>query len=397
MFETLPKAEPDAILALMARFREDPRTDKIDLGVGVYRDETGATPIFRAVQAAEERLVAAQTTKTYVGLPGDLEFCRLLGEELLGGPLASESVMVQAAGGSGALYILAAFMRRAAPQTRVWLPTPTWPNHPNLFRGAGLALGDYPWLDRAGRALDFAAAAEALEKLGPGDAVLLHACCHNPTGVDPSPEQWAEIGAIAARRGWLPVFDMAYAGFGDDWERDCAGMRTVISMVPEALMGASCSKNFGLYRERAGAVYAHAADPARRQAAQDGLEAVTRMVYSMPPDHGGALVRAVLEDAALAADWRAELTTMRDRINLNRRALAEALAARPGGQGWGFVAEQRGIFSLLGLDRAQVDRLREVHGVYAVAGGRINVAGMRAEDADRVAAALLDVAGAPAG
>ncbi|SFH65926.1 aromatic amino acid transaminase [Albimonas pacifica] len=397
MFETLPKAEPDAILALMARFREDPRTDKIDLGVGVYRDETGATPIFRAVQAAEERLVAAQTTKTYVGLPGDLKFCRLLGEELLGRPLASESAMVQAAGGSGALYILAAFIRRAAPATRVWLPTPTWPNHPNLFRGAGLALGDYPWLDRAGRALDFAAAAEALEKLGPGDAVLLHACCHNPTGVDPTPEQWAEIGAIAARRGWLPVFDMAYAGFGDDWERDCAGMRTVIGRVPEALMAASCSKNFGLYRERAGAVYAHTAEPSRRQAAQDGLEAVTRMVYSMPPDHGGALVRAVLEDADLAADWRAELTAMRERINANRRALAEALAARPGGQGWGFIAEQRGIFSLLGLDRAQVDRLREVHGVYAVAGGRVNVAGMRIGDADRVAAALLDVAGSPAG
>ena len=385
MFETLPKAEPDAILALMARYREDPRPDKIDLGVGVYRDETGATPVFRAVQAAEERLVAAQTTKTYVGLPGDLEFCRLLGEELLGAPLASESAMVQAAGGSGALWILAMLIRRAAPGTRIWLPAPTWPNHPNLFAGAGLALGEYPWLDRAGRALDFAAMAEALEALGPGDAVLLHGCCHNPTGVDPTPAQWAEIGAIAARRGWLPVFDMAYAGFGDDWERDCAGMRTVISMVPEALMGASCSKNFGLYRERAGAVYAHAADPARRRAAQDGLEAVTRMVYSMPPDHGGALVRAVLEAA------------MRDRINGNRRALAEALAALPGGQGWGFVAEQRGIFSLLGLDRAQVERLRSVHGIYAVAGGRVNVAGMRVEDADRVAAALLDVAGAPAG
>ncbi len=396
MFESLPASEPDVILALMGRFREDPREGKVDLGVGVYRDERGETPVLRAVRTAELRLAEATVTKTYVGLAGDLTFCDLLGREVLGEALTAQAARCQATGGSGALYTLSRLLKLARPGARVHLPRPTWPNHPKLFGADGLEIASYPWLDAAGRGLDFAGAAEALDRLGPGDAVVLHACCHNPTGVDPTAAQWAEIAGIAARRGWLPVFDMAYAGFGDGWEADCAGMRQVMGAVPESLAAVSCSKNFGLYRDRAGAAFACLADPKARKPAQEALEAINRTLHSMPPDHGGALVRGVLEDEALRADWREELASMRARINGNRRTLAEALARRPGGQGWGFVADQRGLFSTLDLTAGQAARLRERHGVYVIPPGRVNFAGLLPGQADKVADALMEVVGAPA-
>ena len=391
MFEALPPPETDPILALMARFRADPRPDLVDLGPGVYRDETGATPVFRAIAAAERRMAETQTTKTYVGLAGDLEFCRLLGTETLGAGLQSRAAACQATGGSGALFVLARLLRAARPETVVHIPAPTWPNHPAVFRGVGLAVAEYPYADRAMRALDFDAMAARLEELGPGDVVLLHGCCHNPTGMDPTPAQWATLAEICARRGWLPLIDMAYAGFGEGWEADCAGMRGMMAAAPEALAAVSCSKNFGLYRDRAGAVFATVDDPARRAVVQATLEGINRNIHSMPPDHGGALVREVLSDPALRADWAAELEGMRLRIAGNRSALAEALAARPGGQDLSHVGDLRGMFSLLGLSAPQVDRLREDFGIYVVAGGRINVAGMNAAQADRVAEALLAV------
>jgi aspartate/tyrosine/aromatic aminotransferase len=391
MLETLPAPEPDRILGLMAAFRADPRPDRIDLGVGVYRDEAGETPIFRAVHEAERRLWESARSKVYTGLLGDTEFAAALGRETLGEGLMARAAACQATGGSGALFALARLIRAARPDTVVHLPRPTWPNHPALLRAAGLEVAEHPWLDAAGRRLDFPAVAEALDRLGPGDAVILHACCHNPTGEDPTPEQWGEIAEIAARRGWLPLFDAAYIGFAEGWEADAAGMRRVIEAVPEALVAVSCSKNFGLYRDRAGAAYAIAADDGARARARDGLAAINRNIHSMPPDHGGALVRVVLEDGSLRADWRAELDAMRDRILNNRAALARALAERPGGEALSFVAGQRGMFSLLGLSEAQVTELRERHAVYVVPGGRINVAGMTERQADRVADALLSV------
>ncbi|MGM0583357.1 MAG: aminotransferase class I/II-fold pyridoxal phosphate-dependent enzyme, partial [Pseudomonadota bacterium] len=235
MFEVLPPAEPDRILSLMAAFREDPRPDRIDLGVGVWRDETGATPIFRAVREAERRLWETAETKVYTGLLGDTDFAAALGRETLGEALMGRAAACQATGGSGALFVLARLIRAARPEAVVHVPRPTWPNHPTLLGAAGLEVAEYPWLDAAGRSLDFPAVAETLDRLGPGDAVVLHGCCHNPTGEDPSPAQWAGIAQIAARRGWLPVFDMAYAGFGEGWEADCAGLRTVLEAVPEGV------------------------------------------------------------------------------------------------------------------------------------------------------------------
>jgi aspartate/tyrosine/aromatic aminotransferase len=391
MLETLPPAEPDRILGLMAAFREDPRPEKIDLGVGVYRDESGGTPILRAVHEAERRLWAAERTKAYTGLLGDAAFVERLGTEALGDGLMAQAAGCQSTGGSGALFTLARLIREADPKATVHVPRPTWPNHAPLLRAAGLPIAEYPWLDADGRALDFAALTEALDRLGPGDAVILHACCHNPSGEDPGPAQWDEIAALAARRGWLPVFDAAYLGFADGWEADCAGLRAVASAVPETLAALSCSKNFGLYRDRAGAAYAVTADPERRARAREALAAINRSVQSMPPDHGGAIVRVILEDASLRADWRAELDAMRDRLADNRRLLAAALSARPGGERLSFVGDQRGMFSLLGLDEAQVNELRTSHAIYVVPGGRINVAGLPRRHVDRVAEALLSV------
>jgi aspartate/tyrosine/aromatic aminotransferase len=391
MLENLPPAEPDRILGLMAAFRQDPRPEKIDLGVGVYRDESGETPILRAVHEAERRLWAAERSKVYTGLLGDVAFTDLLGREALGDALAARAAACQSTGGSGALFSLARLMREAAPGATVHIPRPSWPNHAPLLQAAGLGVAEYPWLDAAGLALDFPALSEALDRLGPSDAVILHACCHNPSGEDPGPAQWDEIAAIAARRGWLPVFDAAYLGFADGWEADCAGMRAVLSAVPEGLVAVSCSKNFGLYRDRAGAAYAVIEDAERRARTLEALAGINRSIQSMPPDHGGAIVRIILGDASLRADWRAELDAMRDRLADNRQALAAALAARPGGQGLTFVGDQRGMFSLLGLSEAQVSELRQRHAIYVVPGGRINVAGMSRRQPERVAEALLSV------
>lgn len=392
MFEALPPAEPDRILALMGLLRDDPRPDKIDLGVGVYRDPDGRTPVFRAVRAAEARLLEAETTKTYVGLTGDPEVCAALGARVLGADLLSRAASCQSVGGTGAIFVLARLAALANRGARAHLPTPTWPNHPEILAAAGLGLAAYPHLDPAGRELDFPAMAEALERVPAGDLVVLHGCCHNPSGADPSPDQWAAIAEIAGRRGWVPFFDLAYPGLGAGWDGDVAGLRAVCAAAGEALVAVSGSKTFGLYRDRAGAAYALAADTAGRGRAQETLAAVNRNTHSMPPWRGGAVIRTVLEDPELHADWAEELEGMRLRISANRRRMAEALARRPGGQGWSFVGDQKGMFSLLGLSDAQVERLRREHAVYVVPGGRINLAGLVEGQEDRFAEALLAVA-----
>jgi aspartate/tyrosine/aromatic aminotransferase len=389
MFATLPVAEPDPILSLMAAFREDPRADKIDLGVGVYRDARGETPVFAAIREAEVRLHAGQTTKTYVGLTGDMGFVAALGALSLGSDAAALCAGAQCVGGSGALFVLGRLIRAAAPHTVVHLPNLTWPNHRNLLgQGAGLTTAAYPYLRGDGRAVDLPAMLEAFDRLGPGDAVVLHASCHNSTGIDPTPDDWAAIAASAAARGWLPLFDAAYLGFGDGPDADSAGMRTVLDAVPEALVAVSCSKTFGLYRDRVGAAYALLRDPGARAAAQGRLAAVNREHLSMPPDHGAALVRLILNDTALRATWNAELGAMRARINALRAALDAALAATPGGGRWRGLAEGKGLFATLPLSPAQIVHLREVHGIYVVPGGRVNIAGLPEGASPRVAAAL---------
>lgn len=392
MFATLPAAEPDAILSLMAAFRADPRPGKIDLGVGVYRDADGNTPVFAAVREAEARLLAAQTTKTYVGLTGDMGFVGAAGALSLG-DAAGLCAGAQAVGGSGALYVLARLIRAAAPETTVHVPTPTWPNHRNLLgQGAGLRVESYPYLTPDGGAVDFPAMIAALDRLGPGDAAVLHASCHNPTGVDLSAAEWAEIARSAADRGWLPFFDAAYLGFGDGPEADAAGMRMVMDAVPEALAAVSCSKTFGMYRDRVGAAYAMVRDPGARAKAQDRLAAINREHLSMPPDHGASAVRIVLDDPDLRASWAAELEGMRARVAGLRGALDAALAPLPGGRRWCGLSAGKGLFATLPLSPAQIEKLRADHAIYVVPGGRINVAGLTEAGAARVAAALAGLA-----
>lgn len=393
MFAALSPAEPDQILSLMAAFRADPRPEKVDLGVGVYRDAAGETPVFGAVKAAEARLLAGQGSKTYVGLLGDQDFAARLGALSMGEGLAPLCAAAQTVGGSGALFVLGRLIRAALPGAVVHLPAPTWPNHRNLLgQGAGLKSASYPYLTADGRAVDLAAMEAALDRLGPGDVVLLHAACHNPTGLDLPPEGWEMVAASAARRGWLPFFDAAYLGFGDGTEADAAGMRLVMEAVPEALCAISCSKTFGLYRDRVGAAYAMIRDPKARDAARDRLAAINREHLSMPPDHGAAAVREILSDPALLAGWDAELAGMRGRINRLRAELDAALGAAPGGARWQGLGAGRGLFATLPLSPAQIEDLRREHAVYVVPGGRVNVAGLPEGGAAGVAAALAGLA-----
>ena len=383
-FETLRPQAPDAILALMAAFREDPREAKLDLGVGVYRDARGVTPVMRAVKAAERRLVEAQDTKAYVALAGDGAFCEALGTLVAG----SVGGMATAAtpGGTGAVHQGLELMRMARPDATVWLSDPTWPNHPAIAAHVGLATQSYRYLDRDAGAVAFDAMLEDLGGVAAGDAVVLHGCCHNPSGADLTAPQWEAVADLLARRGAVAFVDIAYQGFGEGLEADAAGVRTLLARVPEALVAVSCSKNFGLYRERVGLLMAKGGD---RAVVQGALAALNRLNYSFPPDHGARVVQTILADAALRADWAAELEAMRSGVAGLRVALAEALRARTGSDRFGFLAGQRGMFSLLPAGPEQVEAMRRDHGVYAVADGRINVAGLSAATVPVLADAMV--------
>lgn len=387
MFETLPALPPDPIVGMMEAFGADQRPGKIDLLVGVYKDAEGLTPVPRAVKAAEARLQEAQRTKTYTAFTGDPAFCRAVARLALGNLADRPMAMAQGVGGSGALSLLCRVAQMARAEVVFHVPDPSWPIHAGILRHLGIAQSTYPYLDRESQGVDFAAMAAALEKLGPGNVVILHACCHNPTGADLNARQWAEVAAIAARRGWTPLLDAAYLGFGDGLEADAAGMRAVLAAVPEALVAVSCSKNFGIYRERAGLACVIGAEAPAKAA----LGAAAREVYSFPPDHGAAAVTTILGDEALRAEWLAELAEMRGRLAATRRNLAAALRAKSGSDRFGFIAEHRGMFSLLGLEADQVARLREEFAVYVVPGGRVNIAGLREADTERFAEALVAV------
>lgn len=391
MLEALPPAAPDRLMQLMAAYRDDPRPGKMDLGIGVYRDAAGRTPIFRAVREAERRLGEEETTRAYLGFTGDPAVVAEVAAAVLGPTRAGLAAGCQSTGGSGALFALGRLAGLARVGARVWLPDPTWINHASLLAAAGLSSEVYPWLDPAGRELDFEAAAAALEEVPAGDLVILHACCHNPSGADPDAAGWARIAEIAARRGWTPFFDVAYPGLGAGWDADLAGMRAVIDAAPEALVAVSGSKSFGLYRDRAGVALVVTREAGARRAAEQALAMINRNSVSFPPWRPGEVMRRVLADPALAADWAAELGEMRARIAGNRAALAAALERRQGGREWAFLAGQRGMFSLLGLDEGQVTRLREDFAIYVMPRGRINVAGLSEGDAERFAEALLAV------
>lgn len=392
MFETLEAAKPDKILALIGMLREDARPDKVDLGVGVYKDEAGRTPVMRALRQAEERLLEEQTSKSYLGLAGDLGFNKAMTALAFGdGFDAARIRAVQAPGGSGALRILAELLKRAKPDATIWISDPTWPNHVPMMQAAGLAIRTYPYFDAETGTVSFEAMIAALKTAAPGDIVLLHGCCHNPTGANLDRAQWEKVADLLAERNLFPFIDIAYQGFGDGLEEDAAGLRAVAAKVPEMAVAASCSKNFAVYRDRVGAAMLMARDDSQATVAAGQLMGVARGSYSMPPDHGAAAVRIVLEDAALRADWKDELEGMRLRMLELRVGLADALRLKSNSDRFDFVARHRGMFSRLGLSPEQVARLRTEHAIYMVDDSRINVAGLPGNRLDEVAGAIVSV------
>ena len=391
MFEMLTPAAPDGILALMSLYRDDPRPGKIDLGVGVYRDETGGTPVFRTVREAERRLHEEQATKSYLGLAGDTAFNALMIGLVFGEEANRERLRAaQTPGGTGALRMLADLIRLARPDATVWVPDPTWPNHLPILRAAGLKSASFPYYNAA-EGVTFEAAIEALKGADAGDVVLLHGCCHNPTGADLTLAQWASLCDFMVERGLMPFIDMAYQGFGQGLEEDAAGLRLLASKVPEMLVAASCSKNFSVYRDRAGAAILLGRDVAQADAAFSQLLGVGRSIWSMPPDHAAACVRIVLEDPELEAEWRSDLEEVRNRMLGLRQKFADALRRASNSDRFDFIASQRGMFSRLGLTPEQVARLRDEHGVYIVGDSRFNVAGLPGDRLDELATKIVAV------
>ncbi len=397
MFESLSAAKPDAILALMATFREDPRTDKVDLGVGVYKDGSGNTPVMGAIRKAEAQLHKSQTTKTYVGPAGDAGFNAAMIDLVFGDDVPKDRIRAaQAPGGSGALRILAELLRRARADATTWVSDPTWPNHVPLLGAAGLNLKQYPYFDAASGTVRFDEMIAVLGAAKAGDIVLLHGCCHNPTGANLTAAQWDQVTELVLEKELFPFVDLAYQGFGDGLEQDAAGMRRMAAKVPEMAVAASCSKNFAVYRERTGSAFVLGRSPDEAHIAIGQLLGVARGMYSMPPDHGAALVKLVLQSQELTTEWKDELETMRLRMLSLREGFAEALRRQSNSDRFDFLKHHRGMFSRLGATPEQVEQLRAEHGVYMVGDSRINVAGLPENDLDQLAAAILSVMGSSA-
>lgn len=392
MFEDLKAAPPDAILGLSEGFRADPREAKVNLTVGVYQDEAGQTPVLATVREAAFELLEAETTKEYLPIPGRPELGRSIRELLFGASdelvSGGRAVTAQTPGGTGALRIAGDFLRETSAPT-VWLSAPTWPNHPAIFAAAGLPTRTYPYLEAASGELDAEAFLGALREVPAGDVVILHGCCHNPSGVDPDFAIWQEIASIAAERGWLPLVDLAYQGFGEGIEEDVRGLRELTVHVPELLVCSSFSKTFGLYRERIGALTLITQESGQASAALSQLKIAIRTSYSNPPAQGGEIVSLVLGDAARRARWQVELNAMRGRIHGMRTGLADALAAAGASRDFSFLARQKGMFSLLGISKEQVEALRDDHAIYLVGSGRINVAGLTPTNLESVARGLV--------
>ncbi|NNU79319.1 aspartate/tyrosine/aromatic aminotransferase [Halovulum dunhuangense] len=394
MLEKLTPQPPDKIIELIGMYRADPRTEKVDLGVGVYKDEKGATPVMRAVKAAEKRLLESQTSKSYVGLLGDLDFNAAMRGLVLGDAVpAGRVAAAQAPGGTGAIRQLLELVKLANPGAKVWYSDPTWPNHPAMVRHVGLASATYRYFDSATCTVDFAAMMADLDGLSAGDVVILHGCCHNPTGANLDAAQWDQVTDLLNAKGAIPFIDFAYQGFGDGLDADAAAVRRMVTRVPQMLIAASCSKNFGLYRDRVGIAMAVAQDAATADLAKGALSSLNRLNFSFPPDHGAKVVEIILNDPELRADWQAELEEMRTRMLELRAGLAEALRRETNSDSFDFVAHHRGMFSRLGLSQEQVMKLREESGIYMVGDSRVNIAGLPADKLDALAKAIVRVAG----
>ena len=395
MFEHLNALPPDPILGLIAAYAADPNPKKIDLGIGVYRDESGNTPMLDCVVAAEKIHFNTQTTKTYLGPPGVVGFNRAMGELILGKDnevfKQGRVRTVQTPGGTGALRVAADLIKVARPETELWASDPTWANHLALFPGAGVTMHSYPYFDAENSSLRFDEMIAALQKRGPGDVVLFHACCHNPCGVSPNPEQWQVIANIAGERGFTPMIDIAYMGFERGVEEDSLCIRLFAEQCPEVIFASSCSKNFAMYRERVGAISIIAANAEKAAAVESVIHNVTRKNYSMPPAHGPAVVDIILHSDELTAQWKVELAGMRNRINGLRKTLSEKIAAAGIQRDFSFIQRQSGMFSFMGLTVEQVHRLRDEFAIYTVNSSRVNVASFNESNMDYFIEALAVV------
>jgi aspartate aminotransferase len=393
LFQQLSRLNPDAILGLMAKFRADSFARKVDLGVGVFRDLTGVTPILDCVRRAEQRVLASQSTKSYVGAAGREEFNSAVEDLVLGTSHVARrdrrARTVQAPGGCGALRVGAELIRAATPSATVHISDPTWGNHPPLLGSSGLRLERYPYYDAATHELRFEAMLERLDRAAAGDVVLVHACCHNPTGADLAPGQWRSLIELLQRRRLIPLLDLAYQGFGDDLTADVAGVREVAAQLPEVLIATSYSKNLGLYRERVGALTVVSENESNADAALSHVLQIARSIYSMPPDHGAAIAAGVFADPVLRQSWITELASMRNRISDMRVLLAKHLRAVTGNDSFDFIQAQRGMFSLLGVSSVVVDRLRDQHHIYMTADSRMNLAGIMPDNAAYVAESIV--------
>jgi len=395
MFENLKPVAIDPILGLMVAFKADNRAEKIDLGVGVYQDDRGRTPVMASVKEAESRLMELETTKSYQGMAGDPDYNQRMMELLLGKDHSILSTgrvkSIQAPGGSGALRVGAEVIRRARPESKLWVGIPTWPNHIPLLGSAGFDIKQYPYYDMDARQVDTEKMMETLRQVPVGDLVLLHGCCHNPTGADLTNEQWDFIADLALERGFIPFIDTAYQGLGNGLDQDAYGMRMMAERLPEVIIASSCSKNFGLYRERTGSITFIAETSEQADIVVSQAMSTARSIYSMPPAHGALLVSMVLGDPQLRSQWEAELEEVRLRIKSMRNLLCDSLENNAAGMDFSHIKRQNGMFSFLGITTPQLERLRTEFGIYIVSSTRINLAGVNSNNIEHLTQSLLTV------
>ena len=394
MFSELTQRPADPILGLSVKFKADSNPNKIDLGAGIYKDEQGNTPVLACVKVAEQFRVDNETSKTYINSAGSA----LFNEKITALNLGDHRVIrenrvrtISTPGGTGALRIAGEFIRTCKPGGTIWVSNPTWANHEGVFTAAGLTVKSYPYYDYENKCLDFEGMLAALQQVPADDAVLIHACCHNPSGMDLSLEQWQQVAAVAAEVGFLPVVDMAYQGFGEGLEEDARGLRLLADTVDEMIICSSCSKNFGLYRERIGACSIIGKSAAAADIISSVLLPTVRVNYSMPPAHGAAIVETILNSDELTAQWHLELKEMRDRIGGMRQLLVDTLEAHGVTQDFGFITRQNGMFSFLGIDKHQVQQLQDDYSIYIVGSSRISLAAIAPDNVDYLAASIARV------
>ncbi len=392
LFDKLPTPKAPKILQLLQDFAIDPRENKIDLGIGVYKDESGITPVLKSVKKAEAIILEQQKTKAYIGLAGDPIFCDLASELVIGDVVDRKRInAIQTPGGSTALRVLYDLVSDVSPNSTIWLPAPTWDNHAPTIKAAGLKANYYGYFNPQKQKIDFELTMKDLRNIPAGDVVLIHGCCHNPTGVNFSDAQWDSISELALDKGFLPLVDIAYQGFGIGLNEDAYGVRKLLSVLPELLIASSSSKNFAIYRDRAGVAITLSKNEKISKALGGKLKNLAGTNYSMPPDHGAAVVRTILSDSELKTSWLSELDEMRERVHMIRRDLSLELRNQTNSSRFDFLAEQAGMFSLIGLTKDEILRLKDEKAIYIVDDGRINIAGLRSQDITKFAGAVREI------